>query len=163
MKPSSIVALSRAQSGVSDQKPFAEGANMEVSEMNEMIERIRKSKEKSDSEDHKTGFEAGSKWAKEEAEWTDLKALDQRFRDSDNLDLVRTWSDHDDYEAAASVVEVLDREQPGRERVEECWACLMNTSPAFFELSSITDVFVSSWIEGALEVYDAVKDKVYRS
>ena len=125
------------------------------SKMESAIERLRKSKEKAESEDHKLGLESGSTWAKEEAEWAELKALDRRFGDRDNPDLSRIWSDFSDYESLEAVAEAFDGERVDHRRVEEVWECL-----GYDDVNKISKEFVAAWIEGALEVYDNIKDRV---
>jgi hypothetical protein len=122
--------------------------------MENVIDRLRKSKEASAEEDRRSGMEAGTEWAKKEAEWRCLVALNLEFGSADDSFWDEVGSDSD---VAERIVSVLDDDgyRPDWDRVKECWEAI-----AGINADKVTAAFARGFVEGAIEIFNTVKDKV---
>lgn len=107
----------------------------------ELIDRLRKSKEEAENEDYQTGWNDGQVWAKDYADFRDLQRV-ERFCESNDNDY--SWV-HIYY-----VISDVDNRVDAREPLEfwEQHTGIMEPS----------DGMVKGFIEGALEVWQKVKE-----
>jgi hypothetical protein len=125
-------------------------------DMNEVIERLRASKQKFESEQFTQGHEAGQEWAKDAAEAEELIQLG-KLRDRCGW---RDWDgffatgDRDAYGASERFVFAIWPERDGERAA----------ATDFWEQLGVEDVpsdeFVRGFAEGALSVWDQVKDQL---
>jgi hypothetical protein len=105
--------------------------------MNEVAERLKQSKQQTVKRWHERGFAAGRDWAQRHAEYEQLVELE----------------DFPDFKTATRLLHAWDRE----ERIV-LWALL--GLPVEAQSSTIPDEMVEGFVEGALEVFNEVKDQL---
>ena len=127
-----------------------------TSDMTEVVDRLRVSKCKFESEQYQTGHQAGQAWAKDTAEVVELIRLeywrnqyasdwDRIFQDSANVALP----------AADYFVSAIQAEPPVKRRdVRDFWESVDPGTP------SPVGEFVHGFADGALSVWDKVKDQL---
>jgi hypothetical protein len=125
-------------------------------DMKEVIDRLRASMQKHESEQYNEGHAAGQEWAKNKAEAGELILL-ERWRDSCGP---HDWQDcfvtdeRSAYSAAEHFVFRIRPECDGeREAVSDFWEQRGREDHP-------QDEFVRGFAEGALEVWDDVKDQL---
>jgi len=108
--------------------------------MTAVVERLRASKQRVEAEWRALGKQAGERWAKEHAEYDDLEML-SGYNARGNVDL-------------QTLQRCLDPEDTWDARDwQEFWQnCLGELFP--------NDCVLAAFVEGALEVYNDVKDKL---
>jgi hypothetical protein len=111
-----------------------------VKDMTAVVERLRASKQRVEAEWRTWGKEAGERWAKEDAEYDDLELL-SGCNAAGNVDL-------DTFQRCLDPANNRDAQE-----WQEFWQnCLGELPPRGSVLAA--------FIEGALEVYEEVKDKL---
>jgi hypothetical protein len=124
-------------------------------EMSDVIQRLRASKRRAEDEESQQGYEDGRQWAEDRAEAEQLERLDDLVRGSDwdrffDGDSAYSWGDH--------LVWVMDAdEHGGRYRTKEFWETVAGDND--YKLSS-NEAYIRGFADGALSVWDAVKDKL---
>jgi len=119
--------------------------------MDSVIARLKASKEKSDDEHFQRGKADGLEWAREHAEWTDLISIDRVFN-SEHQGPDNVYCEHfqNTFEEALSPdnSDDFDREYFWSTHAGDDWKTLVDVS------------YLRGFVEGSLEVYEEVKDKV---
>jgi hypothetical protein len=124
----------------------------------EVIERLRASKAESTIDAKAAGREAGREWASDEATYEELRNL-ERFRDANAQD----WDSAFDADGSAYGPEerfafVIEPNTDGeRQAARDIWECILGEG---WDHMIRQEGFVAAFADGALEVWDAVKDKV---
>ncbi len=126
--------------------------------MPEVVERLRVSKRKSDDSLFSQGYAAGEEWAKNQAEAEELERLSD-FRDQcgTDWDSVLTTGPDDAYGSGERLYFVISPEDDG-DRGASCgfWESQLGLEDG----SCPKDSLVRGFVEGALEVWDEVKDQL---
>lgn len=133
-------------------------ARKERKNMNDVIQRLRASKQQCDDENYKDGFLVGQEWAKNSAEARELQNLD-RVRSSIRDD---EWTFETDESSAYGAWEWLYFQmfpEHDRERVESegFWAYVLKDEddPRRFDAG-----FLRGFAEGALDIWNQVKNQL---
>jgi hypothetical protein len=125
-------------------------------DMKEVIDRLRASKQKHENEQYNGGHEAGQEWARNEAEAGELIRL-EKFHDACGpSDWGRFFwtSDRDAYGAAENLVfRIWPDDDRDRDAASNFWE-----SQGHEEYPD--DEFVRGFAEGALEIWDQVKNQL---
>lgn len=117
--------------------------------MDAVIERLRASKQRVESEERTAGYESGRKWAMEDAEFAELK----RLSESRHVTILGggIWivigRQIFDFQGGGSLT------KEAREEIEVFWE-------EWAQIGAPSDDFVKAFVEGALSVYDDVADKL---
>jgi|GEM_PF-1187500 len=123
----------------------------DVENLDQVVERLRKlNAERTDSDEHKTGFETGKRWAMNRATPAQLSSL-ETFRNEMSEPEWREMFQHRG--GVRELTKCLMHEEPGRGRGRMFWREILDERP------DNTDFF-AGFAEGALEVWKAVKDRV---
>jgi hypothetical protein len=131
-----------------------------VRAMQSTIERLRESKMKSDESQFQEGFVVGQKWAKNSADAEELERLADFHASCERqswgwegfFDLPEGCSAFSTAERVA--FRIIGEEQcPGREHASDFWQSL-------WQEGSPPNEFVRGFVEGALDVWDQVKDEI---
>lgn len=132
--------------------------------MDEVIERLRASKQSSGFGRFKVGFEAGQDWAREVAEVGELENL-ERLRDSanDRSKYEKSWAglfdvsiDHDyDSLPAELFYHIRATNDEEYEEMEEFWQTLAGD-----DWEDLPASWYRGFCEGALDIWKQVKDKL---
>ncbi|MHB9005273.1 MAG: hypothetical protein ACYC6C_14710 [Coriobacteriia bacterium] len=114
--------------------------------MDDVVERLRASKRESGSALYKEGHELGSAWAKDYAEANELKNLDRASESPINFN---------DSEALYMAIQPWNADY--REGERDFWETVVGES----RLDDVEEPdFLRGLVDGALEVWRAVKDKL---
>lgn len=113
------------------------------SNMENVVERLRVSKERFEARQLEAGKEVGRKWAKTDAEYFELAAV-ARF-DPD------AWNDDIGRDTLEGLID------PDGETHSDEWAEFWETH---YGRGTPSDAFVRGFIEGAREVYDEIADRL---
>ena len=116
--------------------------------MDEVIQRLRVSKRESASANYKYGFEEGYRWAKQRATVTELDQLETHYE-------VNLLEQDDAAESLFSWMQGCDPN--ARTNLADFWAEMLNDNKTTLYRSAD---FVRGFAEGALELWDEVKDKI---
>jgi hypothetical protein len=142
------VGAAESWSGIA-QKAFSEAITLrrlrkDPTDMKEVVERLRASKQRSEDRDENHGQGAGAEWARVEAEFDELKRIaDHAERGGDrSLDTLRALID------------------PEREMDRSQWAEFWERHGGWNELMTPSDAFADGFIEGAADVYAQVADQL---
>jgi len=135
----------------------------ETRKMTDVIERLRASKRKSDSEDFQDGFLAGTEWAEKRAEAAELErleALHKRLSKDPSYDWNAFFGEWGS--SAYSVAEQLFFElQPhcdgDRNSASEFWLCAFDNEG---EGEELRPELIKGFAEGALKVWNIVQDSL---
>jgi predicted transcriptional regulator len=127
-----------------------------VKKMDDVITRLRASKQASASDDYKAGYEAGVKWAKGRAEAVELERLDSLVNSTqfDWDEFVDESPNRSAYSACERLVSIIIPEHDGDRRA---------TADFWDQISDATYVkpaFVHGFGEGAMSVWEEVKDQL---
>jgi hypothetical protein len=114
----------------------------ETATMDDVIKRLRASKQAYDGVEAEAGFAAGERWAKEDAEYGELKRVADAARDP-RLVI-----------SAASLVQLID---PHNNMGSHDWASFWESAEAG---DRPTDEWLSGFAEGAASIYWQVKDQL---
>ncbi len=122
-------------------------------------ERLRASKRETESAEQADGLDAGRTWATEYAEYKhlcDLAAWWDTTSEHD-IDVILTTLESDVFGASHRLVcIILGNESADRHDSEEFW----DTAIGEDDNRQCSDVFVRGFAEGALEVWNSVKDEL---
>ncbi len=124
--------------------------------MEDVIQRLRASDLEAQSEQARSGHEAGQEWAKGTAEATELRRLAKYMENSENQG---TFSGYKDQEAAQlfyDAVMLPSGESSEWSDVTDFWEDTLGLSADDYRNSD----FVDGFAEGALEVWREVQDKL---
>jgi len=120
--------------------------------MKDVIERLKVSREKGANAAYKSGFEAGQKWAREKAEAPQLERLERR-RDPQHDWYFTEGSSA--YGACEHFYFIIEPDQDGdRGAARVFW------EQVGLEEESKDETVVQGFAEGAMDVWDEVKDKI---
>jgi hypothetical protein len=124
----------------------------EQGKMNTVIERLRSSKAKADAQERVAGHSAGRKWAMEDADYGELVRVVEWSRENgDAWDGVE-WNAP--FGAAGWLYAAIEDDgRPLNDDVEAFWESVAQSD-------SPTDEFVRGFVEGVVEVWDEVSDKL---
>jgi hypothetical protein len=136
-------------------------AHKEKKDMNDIVARLRASKRQSEDEHYKEGFEAGREWAGDTAEAEDLQRLErwasetrQRYPGWDRL---FTIGDGTDTPVSYLVVKAAwSEEDIDGYSYENFWEQALGDNT----LAKDDPSFVKGFVEGALALWDEVKDQL---
>jgi hypothetical protein len=139
---------------------LAEIAGKKVSKMmNDVIQRLRASKQRAEDSRYRDGEAAGRQWAKNKAEATELKKL-ERFRES----LSHQWDEYftevwgaNDFSPGEWLGMHITADDEGAVEcadAEEFWRSVLG------DRSYQEPVFAKGFAEGALTIWQEVKDKL---
>lgn len=123
----------------------------EIENLDQVVERMRKlTAERSDSEECRTGFETGKRWAMNRATPTQLASL-EAFRDEMSES---EWRDTLNRRGGVrKLTRCLMQEEPERGRGRRFWKEILDEKPEH------PDFFIG-FADGALDIWKAVKDRV---
>lgn len=105
------------------------------------------------------GLDAGREWATTYAEYEELRNLSNWWETNSESDreLILTTDETDAFGASHAVAcIILGNENADRHDCEEFWDAAIGDD----DDRRYSDVFVRSFVEGALEVWDSVKDQI---
>jgi hypothetical protein len=126
----------------------------------EVLERLRASKQESDEEDAEEGQEAGTRWVDDSADVRDLKAL-ERFQRQMGHDWDVFFMEGDSRAAYGVAERFVFEIQPSNEKdraaVVDFWNEALGEDDAH---KADNPSFVKGFAEGALERWDEVKEKL---
>lgn len=131
----------------------------EVKSMDDVINRLRASKQQSDEVVHEEGHEAGRQWAMTRAEAIELERLEELY-DRWRSDLDRLWnpSPRDAYGPGEAFVFTINPEHDGdRKAAEDFWEERLGE---YWESFVFQDGYVQAFAEGALGIWRDVKAKL---
>jgi hypothetical protein len=126
--------------------------------MDDVVSRLKAAAEIEANEDYQAGHEAGIEWAKDEAAPKQLRRLEElanhpQYGIDDWLSIYTNGANHGIAHGLYSVIE------PQGEMIEEFWECALGDD----SMKKIEEHdFAKGFWEGAIEVWEAVKGKVYR-
>jgi hypothetical protein len=120
---------------------LARAVRKDASDMTNVVERLRVSKERVEARDHAAGKARGAMWAKQDAEYDEL----QRVAEYDGELSDEAGKDH------TVLMSVID---PENEKDPRDWPDIWGQREA------PTDAFIKGFIEGATEVFDEVADQL---
>jgi hypothetical protein len=127
-------------------------AKKEMKNMEDVVERLRKSRRESDSEQYRSGRQAGKLWASDWADAVQLKRI-ERLHDTLRHGLSYDWdwwfTSTDQRFVPRSFAEEIEPDNEYR----EFWQVISDTDP-----DNLSDEFVKGVAEGALDVWLEVKD-----
>jgi hypothetical protein len=129
------------------------GAKMQAA-----IERLRRSKEESDAENRRVGWESGQRWAMEDAEFVQLKELaDFRDRRGQEWDSFFVPTEYSDCRPDEMIFFALYPDREG-ERLEKGDFSHAVTGDGYLDLTDMS--ILRGFVEGALAFWDEVKDQL---
>lgn len=133
----------------------------EKKNMDDVIARLRKSKQETASDRYKEGVAIGEEWVKDHAEASELQRLEREWEASKRTADERLWLEtHEN--SAYTAAELLPNairgqgERTDRDLAVEFWATLLGDDT---EATDDPD-FLRGFIEGALELWQSVKTKL---
>ena len=130
-------------------------------EMTDVIARLRGSKTKTDDDNYKSGFQLGQEWAKDTAEYSQLRNLAE-CRSHHNSNHPYDWDwylNQEDIrgELAAKIISVPEGEEfHWRDEIQEFWETALSEDQTFRHQPGV----LKGFCDGALDVYDQVVDKL---
>jgi hypothetical protein len=124
-------------------------------DMKEVIDRLRTSKQKHESDQYNSGHEAGQEWAKSEAEAGELIRLEKWRADGSDVWLSAFVTTGRDAWSSAEhfVFQIWPEDDGDRQAASNFW------EQQGYEYYPDDD-FVHGFAEGALSIWDHVKDKL---
>lgn len=117
--------------------------------MDDVIERLRASKEDAIEADKEKGRVVGSDWAKQTATYAQLRRLGNEFPSGVSTEI----------DALGLAKVILEEECLSWSDMRDAWTDQIGIDEEEYDADH-TDGFFSGFIEGALEVWDEVKDEV---
>ncbi len=124
----------------------------EIANMNEVVARLRASKRSLQSDRSKAGFAQGKAWAENYAEAVELERLEKQIHAQEHTSF--DWNNA--YSSGENFAFVIAPEDDGDREVAERFWSVFDRGP---ELSGDPG-FVNGFAEGAMEVWDRVKDEL---
>jgi len=129
----------------------------EFNDMSDVIERLRASKQEVVSDEYEQGREAGEKWAKQTAEYAELRRLGELEEGMSQGDW-ESWfetSGNSAFGAAERLVFAIQPENDhDRRATQEFWEFVGG------EDTERTDDFVRGFADGALSIWRDIKDQL---
>lgn len=119
-------------------------------DMDDVIQRLRASRIDCQDAEEKDGYETGKRWARRSAKWTELENLESALEDD------RFWYCLPNHLGWAGIVlgamKPRGIEDMNSSEVSSWWSELGSDDPS--------ELWLHGFCDGAMEVFDAVKDKV---
>ena len=123
--------------------------------MSDVVKRLRDSKARGQEAAKSEGFAAGQTWARDKAEAAELQALENAYDPVYGWGFGSPGSAYSDAEAFFFMISPeSDRD---RRAAEEFWETILGEQSARIAYS---DDFVQGFAEGAMDVWDEVKDQL---
>ena len=129
-------------------------------EMNAVVERLRVSKEESDSKRQQAGRDAGIHWAKLSASYEELSRLHDFHADTQAWQVTFEVLGQCAYTVAEQVYFVICPEDDSDRRTAEDFWLVELGHDAESRANIAQAAFILGFCEGALEVFDEVKNRV---
>jgi hypothetical protein len=125
-----------------------------------VIERLRASKQEAESQEYKTGWDAGKKWAEKYAEVPELRRLETWLDDSDieqggRYDLV--FPEINAFDAAEHLAFAIRPDDQSRSGAKEFWE---NAVDEALRDEIAQPECLRGFVEGAIDVWNKVKDQL---
>ena len=135
-------------------------ARKEKKDMKDIVTRLRASKRQAEDAQYKAGSEAGREWAGDTAEADDLQRLERwadHTRNDEDWDALFAQGNSRDGEIAEHVVSAIwADEEPDYYSVKEFWEQALGDDTSAKDDPS----FVKGFVEGALALWDEVKNQL---
>jgi hypothetical protein len=112
-------------------------------DMKEVIERLRASKERVEQRSRESGIECGKTWARQSAEYDELKRIAE-------------WTTMEGVEVPYTLDALTGLIDPEREMDRYSWHDFWEKHGA----GSVDDAFAEGFIEGAAEIFDEIADEL---
>ena len=123
--------------------------------MDAVIARLKAAAELEDDEDHKEGLKCGQEWAKNEATPKQLRRLHKTLSHQDFAQIFHSWIR--DGAIGVSLQEVIDTAPKDfQEKHSDFWEVILGENWESIEEPD----FARGFIDGAMEVWEAVSDKL---
>jgi hypothetical protein len=127
-------------------------------EMSGVIERLRASKQESETQEFQAGWDAGRAWAEKYAEVSELKRL-EAWRDDRSKDECRYEVPQGNaFDAAEHLAFALCPGDQSHSGAREFWECAVGDNVPHDDIAQ--PEFLRGFVEGALDVWDKVKDQI---
>lgn len=127
--------------------------------MSDVIQRLRASKLEQTSQEHTEGVQEGRDWATRYADFPELQRLSAWWDRSseDDREATFTTGDTDAFGSGAYIATIITGEdRPNRALVDEFWDQALGDD----DNRRFNDGFVRGFVDGALSVWEEVKDQV---
>jgi hypothetical protein len=129
----------------------------ETKTLNDVIQRLRASKQRASDDHYREGEEAGRRWAENEAEADELARLERAQGRADAWELLFEEAAGQSYSAGELLYFVLHPENhKDRSEASDFWECALGDDTTRTEDGS----YVRGFAEGALALWREVKDKL---
>jgi hypothetical protein len=141
-----------------ERKLLALASQREARSMKETIERLKAAKELEQDKSHRSGHEAGEKWAMNVAKPSELQRLEEYGDESQHsweYDLEVMNNSRNDGAGTVLAKVITGDDELDREGVESFWIQCMREPGDFADTT-----FALGFVEGALQVWAAVKDHI---
>ena len=135
-----------------EQKLGDVAANKQKKTMQDVIQRLKASRKRSEAEESKQGLKLGRKWAETAAEWDELERLDEAEGEENHSDLFN--------EPHRGGPSFFCSTKDGSDHLDE--KDLQGFWRTWGGIAKPSHDFVNAFWDGAVQVYREVRDKVYK-